>query len=823
MVSHLGFDVTFADLEGGKGGFDFLVEWDDKAFEIEGKCIPAYFGQAVRPEDAEKLFLAIAKGFNTWTDDTKIHILNITLEDRLQLNNLAISNLVEACNKAAQKQASVLLEGYATVDFLGMAPEAALGPLSEAVEVDRISTFAHNFFSLRKPRVAVRLTSKRTGSFAQNIIGLLSESAKRQFSRGRPGVIWLHIDYLDSVFFDSLANARKGVSLLDLVAIAFLDSPNRPHISQLIFSGGARLTRRGEYVISQFKSAVYNAPYCQFGHAPLFPGGKNLNPGGTLTGAKAKLLLRGAKFNVTIPAGPKEGSSNGLTNGLAAILERLSTSHNLSDRLVSYGAYLVRALKLGEQGRCAQAVEMYDKLLGLLGDAQDSISQEGIAAALFNRGNMLQELGKSRDALLSYQAVVDRFGTSDIPLVAEKVAFALYNSAKLLDRDPSRVDEAIEAYKQLIGKFRVSPGIYPEETVAKACVNLGVLLGYSADALVAYDQVCHYFGTSPREELRDQVKKALVNKGRVLMALDRAADALDAFEAVLSRPGVSKSHAELWAMFWKAHVLPSLGREREVPELFTKLVESVGSTMPLDLRETAAKSLLAKASILNARGDRVGAIATYNVLLARLGLEVDRELVRLAISASQEKAALLASLERYPEALSACDEILARCDSKKGKNCSEESVAWALAMKAHVLGCQEKSEDAAIMCSEIIARFGSGTPNPALECAAKALAERAAHFCDLGRYQEALSDCDAFLADYESSTDPPIAAHVALALLVKAASLLHTERPVDATGILNKVLARFSSVTEEPISTYVANALELLQEAASDPKSEELT
>jgi tetratricopeptide (TPR) repeat protein len=731
--------------------------------------------------------------------------------------------MVEACNKAAQMQASVRLEDYATVEFIGMAPEAALGRLSEAVEVDRISTFAHSFISRRKPSVAVRLTSKRAESFAQGVTELLSDSAKRQFSRNRPGVIWLHIDYLDPAFFDSLANVKEGMSLLDIVAIAFLDSPSRPYISQLIFSGGALLTRRGAHVISQYKSAVYNAPNCQFGHAHLFSGGKNLNPGGTLTGAKAKRLLREAKFNVTIPGGRKEGSSSGLTNGLTTILERLSTSHNLPDRLAAYEAHLVRALKLGEQGRCAQAVEVYDKLLGLLGNATDSIAQEGIAAALFNRGNMLQELGKSSDALLSYRAVINRFGTSSIPLVAAKVAFALYNSAKLLDRDPSRVGEAIEAYEQLVEKFRVSPGIYPEETVAHAYVNLGILHGNSANALVAYDQVCLYFGTSPRDELREQVKKALLNKGRVLMALDRAADALDAFETVLSRPGTSKSHAELWATFWKGQVPPSLGREREVPELCDKLVESVGSTMPLDLREAAARSLLARASIFIAQGDLVGAIATHNALLARLGLEVDWELVRLAIFVSKEKTELLASLERYPEALSACDDILARCDGKKGGNRSEEPVTWALAMKARVLGYQEKSEDAAIICSEIIDRFGPGSPLSALEFAARALAERAAHFWDVGRYEEALSDCNAFLADYESSTDLDVVAHVALALLVKGVSLLHTERPVDATGILNKVVVRFSSMGEEPTSTYVAYALELLQGAASDPRNEQLT
>jgi len=54
---------------------------------------------------------------------------------------------------------------------------------------------------------------------------------------------------------------------------------------------------------------------------------------------------------------------------------------------------------------------------------------------------------------------------------------------------------------------------------------------------------------------------------------------------------------------------------------------------------------------------------------------------------------LLASLERYPETLSASDEITARQGGKSWVVKSAKSVAWALAMLAHVLGRQERSDD----------------------------------------------------------------------------------------------------------------------------------
>ena len=72
-------------------------------------------------------------------------------------------------------------------------------------------------------------------------------------------------------------------------------------------------------------------------------------------------------------------------------------------------AFFAKALKLSEQGRSAEALEVYDKLLSLFADASDAAFEEMIAAAFFNRGNMLGELGKYDDALLAYEKVRQPF------------------------------------------------------------------------------------------------------------------------------------------------------------------------------------------------------------------------------------------------------------------------------------------------------------------------------------------------------------------------------------------------------------------------------
>jgi hypothetical protein len=76
------------------------------------------------------------------------------------------------------------------------------------------------------------------------------------------------------VIFNSMAYATKGASLFDLIALAVLDSPKREHITQLVFSGGAHLVKKGEYQISSYRRVVYNSPSSNFGEAVLFPDGR---------------------------------------------------------------------------------------------------------------------------------------------------------------------------------------------------------------------------------------------------------------------------------------------------------------------------------------------------------------------------------------------------------------------------------------------------------------------------------------------------------------------------------------------------------------------
>jgi hypothetical protein len=305
-LSQSDYDVTFADREGGEGGFDFLAERNGEAFEVEGKCVPAFLGQAVLPEDAEIFFLALAKRFRGWSDETSIPILAIKLTKKLDTNQAMISKLIEACDRAALTRGTEMIEGYAAVTFVNAAPKTDAEKLFETMQIDSAASWSNVFLSQGKPQVAVRLESERSSRFVRSVLDTLSDSAKRQFSGNRPGALWLHIDYLPPVMFDALANAQAGASFLDLLALAVLNSPKRSHLCQIIFSGGAHLARTGTTARSGFRKVVYDSPCCRFGNARLFPPNKTIEPSQAMEGSKAKTLLAEANLRFRIAAGPKE-------------------------------------------------------------------------------------------------------------------------------------------------------------------------------------------------------------------------------------------------------------------------------------------------------------------------------------------------------------------------------------------------------------------------------------------------------------------------------------------------------------------------------------
>jgi hypothetical protein len=300
MICKLGCDVTFADLE-GDGGYDFLAEKDGVTYEIEAKSLPIFSGQPILPQDADKLFLVLRQKFDGWKDAARIPILNIRVKNRLPTSRADLLELVGACNTAAATKQNVTIGSDTSVQFLGAVPDASYPKLALAAQLDSLRNWINVYVSRQQPKVIARLFSERSGRFVHNVITTISDASRRQFSGNRPGIIWVHVDYVTADAFDFMAHAKKGSSLFDLIALAVLDSRKRDHLTQLIFSGGAHLVKKDDYQTSSFKRVVYTSPGSKFSEAVLFREGKQLTKRDQpLRGSVAKALLNRAILNVAV-------------------------------------------------------------------------------------------------------------------------------------------------------------------------------------------------------------------------------------------------------------------------------------------------------------------------------------------------------------------------------------------------------------------------------------------------------------------------------------------------------------------------------------------
>ena len=445
MISKLGCDVTFTDLE-GDGGYDFLAEKDGARYEIEAKSLPIFSAHPILPQDADKLFLVLRQKFEGWKTTGQIPILNIRVKDRLSARREDLLELVGACNTAAATKQNVTIGSGTRVEFLGAIPEASYPRLALAARMDSLRNGINVYVSEGQPKVVARLSSERPGKFVHNVISTISDSCKRQLSGNRPGIVWVHVDYVSPDTFDAMAYAKTGNSFFDLIALAVLDSPKREHLTQLIFSGGAHSMNRDDHRMSSFRRIVYTSPNSKFREAVLFREGKQLTRRDQpLRGSVAKALLNKAALNVPVLLGKGPAA---IYNDLVA---RFGSSTELPARELVAAVLIQKGAALGLLGQNEEAIAVYDLVLARFGSAAELPLREGVANALFNKGNVLRKIpGGAGEAIAVYDDVLARFDSSgELPL-GELVAGALIGKGAalgLLGHD----EEAIAVYDDVLG------------------------------------------------------------------------------------------------------------------------------------------------------------------------------------------------------------------------------------------------------------------------------------------------------------------------------------------------------------------------------------
>jgi tetratricopeptide (TPR) repeat protein len=162
-----------------------------------------------------------------------------------------------------------------------------------------------------------------------------------------------------------------------------------------------------------------------------------------------------------------------------------------------------------------------------------------VNSALFNKGVVLAQIGRTEEAIKTYDRLVSRVGASRQLGLRESAVRALFNKGASL-ANLQRREAAIGVYDDLVSRYRDDPEPSMTEAVGKALINKGVTLAELnrfGEAIAVLDEVVERWGNSPDGALRRRASRALLNKVSALIQLDQRQMALATYDEILDRFG----------------------------------------------------------------------------------------------------------------------------------------------------------------------------------------------------------------------------------------------------------------------------------------------
>ena len=297
---------------------------------------------------------------------------------------------------------------------------------------------------------------------------------------------------------------------------------------------------------------------------------------------------------------------------------------------------------------------------------------------------MVAELGAvDPGTRLIYQAVLERF--SSLP----KLAWHFYREY------PDHVPEDVKAVTEEEAALLERGG----EKLEK-----GDLLG----ALVDLDDLLEKFGQHMAPTIQDAVVKALVNKGIILMRLERGEEAMRGFDEAVERFEATGSQelrpVVATALVNKSFFLSVAGRRQDAIAVCEQLVATFADDGSDQVAEPVATALFNRANIL-AEMDRVeDALAAYDELQDRFGSNESVGVLVPVANGQVNKAVTLFGLQRWDEALRACEETWDRFGSHESVPVLQP--AWtAMTIKSAILSVQGRTSEHLAACDELLNRL----------------------------------------------------------------------------------------------------------------------
>ena len=329
-----------------------------------------------------------------------------------------------------------------------------------------------------------------------------------------------------------------------------------------------------------------------------------------------------------------------------------------------------KALTIVGKGQELEEVALWNEVVQRLQASNGAEELEMVAAALVNKGTALDVLNRTDDALAAWDEVVHRFGPSESPEIACAVAKSLIKKAAALNKR-DRLKEALDVCDEVLHRYEyTSAGPFSLEIATALRIRGSVLSGLNRleEALVAWDDVIRHFDSAGSLMFCDEIAAILVRKGETLAQVSREEEAIEVWTDVVHRFGWSDAASiRYWialSLIRRGNMLADLNRPQDALDVMDEVIYRFGST------------------------DKEPALI-YAVCIAILG-----------------KVMALISLNRLPEAVVACDEIVN--DISVGTTSeSEVSIGMVLFAKGKVLAELNHPGAALTFWDEVVQQFNA--------------------------------------------------------------------------------------------------------------------
>ncbi len=245
------------------------------------------------------------------------------------------------------------------------------------------------------------------------------------------------------------------------------------------------------------------------------------------------------------------------------------------------------------------------------------------------------------------------------------------------------------------------------------------------------------------------------------------AEIAEAIEASVERVELAR------LLFNRARLLGRLRRFDESDTAFARAIAEYGGDQDDVVRGVVAGAVFSRGWVKRKRGDWAGALETF-------------------------------------------DEFLATWGGEPVFDGRPEMIASALKIRASLLVRLGRGDEAMVVWSSLLDRFGDVDSERVRRIAAETLVDEARFAFSTNRYEVAIESADEALAHYDDPTDPFLQRQIAAILRIQAFAMSALERRDDARRVCDQLLERSDVISAEALDDIRGDVIDLRASLVDD-------